>query len=58
MQILKAFEKQPQIPLLIGARKEILSRFINNGKPNDKYQRFLNGPDGQVEGKTKVYPLL
>jgi len=25
MQILKAFEKQPQIPLLIGARKEVLS---------------------------------
>ena len=57
-EILKAFEKQPQIPLLIGARKEILSRFITNGMPNARYERFLNGPDGQVEGKTKVYPLL
>jgi hypothetical protein len=57
-EILKAFEKQPQIPLLIGARKEILSRFITNGLPNPRYDRFLNGPDGQVEGKTKVYPLL
>jgi len=57
-EILKAFEKQPQIPLLIGARKEILSRFITNGLPNTKYNRFLNGSDGQVEGKTKVYPLL
>jgi len=57
-EILKAFEKQPQIPLLIGARKEIMSRFITNGVPNPRYDRFLNGPDGQVEGKKKVYPLL
>lgn len=57
-EILKAFEKQPQIPLLTGARKEILSRFITKGLPNDRYDKFLNGSDGQVVGKTKVYQLL
>ena len=57
-EILKAFQTQPQIPLLIGQRKEILSRFIENGMPNEKYYSFLNSPDGQVEAKNKVYRIL
>ena len=57
-EILKAFQTQPQIPLLIGQRKEILSRFIENGLPNDKYDSFLNSPDGQVEAKNKIYRIL
>jgi hypothetical protein len=57
-EILKAFKDQPQIPLLIGARKEILSRFIDKGRPTARYDQFLNGADGQVDGKNKIYPML
>lgn len=57
-EILKAFENQPQIPLLIGSRKEIFSRFISNGSPNKRYEYFLNGADGQVEGRNKIYDFL
>jgi hypothetical protein len=57
-EILKAFERQPHIPFLIGRRKEILSRFITNGAPNNRYDQFINGADGQIIGKNKVYPLL
>jgi hypothetical protein len=57
-EILKAFKEQPQIPLLISKRKEIFSRFITAGKPNNKYLNFLDGTDGQVEAKRKIYPLL
>lgn len=57
-EILKAFKEQPQIPLLISKRKEIFSRFITAGKPNNKYVNFLDGTDGQVEAKRKIYPLL
>ena len=57
-EILKAFENQPQIPLIIGAKKEMLSRFIEKGFPNLEYQNFLNGIGGQVEAKNKVYNYL
>jgi len=57
-EILKAFENQPQIPLIIGAKKEMLSRFIENGDPNSEYYEFLNGNGGQVEAKNKVYNYL
>jgi len=57
-EILKAFENQPQIPLIIGARKEILSRFIENGEPNDRYRQFISGDDGQVNALKKAYPHL
>lgn len=56
-EILKAFQKQQQIPKLIGP-KEILSRFIKNGLPNENYENFLNSPDGQVEAKNKIYRIL
>jgi hypothetical protein len=48
----------PQIPLIISLRKEILSSFITAGQPNRKYDSFLNGVDGQVAAKNKVYPIL
>jgi hypothetical protein len=54
-EILKAFKEQPQIPLLINKKKEIFSRFITNGKPNNNYEKFING---QVEAKRKIDPLL
>jgi hypothetical protein len=57
-EILKAFENQPQIPLIIGAKKEMLSRFIENGIPNSEYHEFLNGSGGQVEAKNKVYKYI
>jgi hypothetical protein len=57
-EILKAFENQPQIPLIIGAKKEMLSRFIEHGSPNSEYHQFLNGNGGQVEAKNKVYAYL
>jgi hypothetical protein len=57
-EILKAFENQPQIPLIIGAKKEMLSRFIEKGIPNSEYHQFLNGTGGQVEAKNKVYNYL
>ena len=57
-EILKAFQKQPQIPLLTDKNKELFTRFITNGKPNSRYEDFLNGSDGQVRAKQKVYPLL
>jgi hypothetical protein len=56
-EILKAFKDQPQIPLLID-KKEIFSNFITNGKGNKEYNNFLNGPGGQIEAKSKIYPLL
>jgi hypothetical protein len=57
-EISKAFQEQPQIPLIISPRKEILSSFITAGQPNRKYDSFLNGIDGQVAAKNKVYPVL
>jgi hypothetical protein len=57
-EILKAFENQPQIPLIIGAKKEMLSRFIKEGSPNLEYDQFLNGEGGQVEAKNRVYEYL
>jgi hypothetical protein len=57
-EILKAFQAQPQIPLIISQKKEILSSFITAGQPNRKYDSFLNGIDGQVAAKNKVYPIL
>ena len=57
-EIKKAFKEQPQIPLLIGEKKELLSRFIEKGVPNSEYYEFLNGTEGQVKAKNKVYDYL
>jgi hypothetical protein len=57
-EILKAFKNQPQIPLLLNPKQEIFSRHITNGKSNEDFDDFLNGPKGQMNAKKDIEHIL